>query len=205
MQGNGALTLDEVRQMRWGFEHGLRIRPEQPAIAARLGFFMSFQATQYSRERIRMTENYGEQYLSMVQPVKSWMDSGARMIISSDAHIGALSNDAEDMIHEALIYDWPYRDSIWPWLAFYVTRELNGRVWNPEERIDRISALRGWTIWAAEYVLREDDLGSLEPGKLADFAVLDRDFFTISDEELWNIKNLMTGLGGRIIFRAPDF
>ena len=205
MQGNGALTLDEVRQMRWGFEHGLRIRPEQPAIAARLGFFMSFQATQYSRERIRMTENYGEQYLSMVQPVKSWMDSGARMIISSDAHIGALSNDAEDMIHEALIYDWPYRDSIWPWLAFYVTRELNGRVWNPEERIDRISALRGWTIWAAEYVLREDDLGSLEPGKLADFAVLDRDFFTISDEELWNIKNLMTGLGGRIIFRSPDF
>ncbi len=86
-----------------------------------------------------------------------------------------------------------------------MTRELNGKVWTPEERIDRISALRGWTTWAAEYVLREKDLGSLEPGKLADFAVIDRDFFTIPERELWDIKNLMTGLGGKIMFRSPDF
>ena len=127
------------------------------------------------------------------------------MILSSDAHIGRLSDNAEKMIHEALIRDWPYRDSVWPWVAFYVTRELKGKVWTPEERIDRISALRGWTNWAAEYVLRDKEIGTLEPGKLADFAIIDRDYFTIPPRELFNIKNLMTGLGGKIVFRSPNF
>jgi len=205
MKEPDALTLEEIRNMRWGFEHGLRIRPEQPAIAARFGFFMSFQATQYSRERLRVLQDYGEKYIPWIQPAKSWLDAGGRMILSTDAHIGGLSKDAEEMIHEALIRDWPYRDSVWPWLAFYVTRELNGRVWTPEERIDRVSALRGWTSWAAEYILRENDLGTLEPGKLADFAVLDRDFFSIPEKEIFEIKNLMTGLGGKIVFRSPEF
>ena len=205
MKPPDALTLQEIRDMRWGFEHGLRIRPEQPAIAAHFGFFMSFQATQYSRARLEVLENYGEQYIPWIQPAKSWLDAGGKMILSTDAHIGALSEDGERQIHDALIRDWHYRDSVWPWLAFYVTRELNGRVWTPSERIDRISALRGWTSWAAEYVLREQDIGTLEPGKLADFAVIDRDFFTIPEAEIWNIKNLMTGLGGKIVYRSPDF
>jgi predicted amidohydrolase YtcJ len=205
MKPPDALTLDEVRNMRWGFEHGLRIRPEQPAMAARFGFFMSFQATQYSRERLEVLENYGEQYIPWIQPAKSWLDAGGKMILSTDAHIGALSEDGERMIHDALIRDWHYRDSVWPWLAFYITRELNGKVWTPSERIDRISALRGWTSWAAEYVLKEKDIGTLEVGKLADFAVIDRDFFTIPEKEIWEIKNLMTGLGGKIVYRSPSF
>ena len=205
MKGRDALTLEEIRNMRWGFEHGQMIRPEQPAIAARFGFFMSFQATQYSRARLLTQRDYGEQYIPWIEPAKSWLDSGARMILSSDAHIGRLSDNAEKMIHEALIRDWPYRDSVWPWVAFYVTRELKGKVWTPEERIDRISALRGWTNWAAEYVLRDKEIGTLEPGKLADFAIIDRDYFTIPPRELFNIKNLMTGLGGKIVFRSPNF
>ena len=205
MKGADPLTLEEIRKMRWGFEHGLRIRPEQPAIAARFGFYMSFQATQYSRERLRVLEDYGEKHIPWIQPAKSWLAAGGHMILSTDAHVGALSKDGEEMIQEALIRDWPYRDSVWPWLAFYVTRELQGRVWTPEERIDRISALRGWTSWAAEYILREKELGTLEPGKLADFAVIDRDFFTIPEKEIWNIKNLMTGLGGKVVYRSPNF
>ncbi len=205
MKEPDALTLDEIRNMRWGFEHGQRIRPEQPAIAARFGFFMSFQATQYSRARLLTLQDYGEQYVPWIEPAKSWLDAGGRMILSSDAHIGAMSDTAEKMIHEALIRDWPYRDSVWPWVAFYVTRELNGKVWTPEERIDRVSALRGWTNWASEYVLRDREIGTLEPGKLADFAVIDRDYFTIPPRELFDIKNLMTGLGGKIVFRSPDF
>ena len=63
----------------------------------------------------------------------------------------------------------------------------------------------GWTSWAAEYVLREKDLGTLQPGKLADFAVIDRDFFTIPDDDIKNIKNLVTGLGGKIVYKSPNF
>ena len=203
MKGEDALTLDEIKSMRWGFEHGQQIRPDQPALAAKFGFYMSFQATQYSRARIRTLEDYGEKYLSWVQPANSWLKAGGHMILSTDAHIGALSPEEEKGIQEALVYDWPYRNSVWPWVAFYVTRELKGNVWTPEERIDRISALRGWTSWAAEYVLKEKEIGTLEPGKLADFAVIDRDYFTIPEKELFNIKTLMTGLGGKIVYRSP--
>ena len=205
MKGDDALSLDELRGMRWGFEHGQRIRPEQPAIAAKFGFYMSFQATQFARARLETLKDYGEKYIPWIEPANSWLKAGGHMILSTDSHIGALDKESEEGIHDALVRDWPYRDSVWPWLAFYVTRELNGRVWTPEERIDRISALRGWTTWAAEYVLREKEIGSLMPGKLADFAVIDRDFFTIPDKELFNIKNLMTGLGGKITYRSKDF
>ena len=205
MKGEDALTLEEIRSMRWGFEHGLLIRPEQPAIAAKFGFYMSFQGTQFARQRLKVLQDYGEKYLPWVQPVKSWLNAGAHVIMSTDSHIGRMSDDVESMIHTGLVRDWPYRDSVWPWIAFYVTRELNGKVWTPEERIDRVSALRGWTTWAAEYVLREKQIGSLEPGKLADFAVIDKDYFTIPDKELVDIKNVMTGFGGKIVYRSPNF
>ena len=75
----------------------------------------------------------------------------------------------------------------------------------PEQRIDRISALRAMTTWSAEILLRGDRLGSLEPGKLSDFVVIDKDYFTIPEPELMNIKTLMTVLGGKIAYQAPNF
>ena len=47
----------------------------------------------------------------------------------------------------------------------------------PEEAIDRVSALKMATTWASEYMLAEDTIGTLEAGKYADFAVLEKDFF----------------------------
>ena len=65
--------------------------------------------------------------------------------------------------------------------------------------------MKGWTIWAAEYMSREKQLGSLEPGKLADFIVIDQDYFTIPETEINNIKTLMTVIGGQVKFKAPNF
>ena len=70
----------------------------------------------------------------------------------------------------------------------------------PEEGIDRVTALKMATTWASEYLLAEDTLGTLETGKYADFAVLDRDFFTIPVEEIRNVRSLMTGLNGSIVY-----
>jgi len=56
------------------------------------------------------------------------------------------------------------------------------------------------TTWASEYMLAEDTVGTLEPGKYADFAVLEEDFFTIPVEGILDgIPVVMTGLGGRIV------
>ena len=70
----------------------------------------------------------------------------------------------------------------------------------PEEAIDRVTALKMTTTWASEYMLAEDTLGTLEPGKYADFTVLDRDFFTVPIEEIRKLKVVMTGLAGKIVY-----
>jgi hypothetical protein len=51
-------------------------------------------------------------------------------------------------------------------------------------------------------MMAEDTIGTLEPGKYADFVVLDNDFFTIPIEEVRELKVVMTGLSGEIIWDA---
>ena len=75
----------------------------------------------------------------------------------------------------------------------------------PEEAIDRVSALKMATTWASEYMLAEDTIGPLEPGKYADFAVLEKDFFSIPVEEIRDgIPVVMTGLGGQIVYEQTQ-
>jgi predicted amidohydrolase YtcJ len=69
----------------------------------------------------------------------------------------------------------------------------------PEQGIDRVTALKMATTWASEYMLAEDTVGTLEPGKFADFAVLEKDFFTVPVEEISDMKVIMTGLSGKIV------
>ncbi len=70
----------------------------------------------------------------------------------------------------------------------------------PDEGVDRVTALKMTTNWAAEYVMAEDTIGSLEVGKYADFAVLDRDFFTIPVDEILDVTVVATGLSGKIVY-----
>ncbi len=74
----------------------------------------------------------------------------------------------------------------------------------PEEGIDRVSALKMATTWASEYMMAEDTIGTLEPGKYADFAVLDKDFFTIPIDQIRDLKVVLTGLGGEIVYDADQ-
>ena len=84
------------------------------------------------------------------------------------------------------------------WLA--ISREAGGKIWQPDERVDRVTALKMWTRWAAEYMYKEQEIGSLEVGKLADFTVLDRDYFTIPEDDIPHIRPQMTAIGGEIRF-----
>ena len=85
-------------------------------------------------------------------------------------------------------------------LVTRVTRD--GRVFGPKERIDRASALLMMTRWGADYVLREEKLGSLEPGKFADLVVLDQNPLDtrILDEDLSEIKVVATVIGGEVAY-----
>ena len=84
-------------------------------------------------------------------------------------------------------------------------KDENGKVWGPDQRVDRETALRISTQNGANYVLKGDKLGSIEPGKLADLVVIDRDFMSMPAEDMSEIRSLLTLLGGKFIFLRSDF
>jgi predicted amidohydrolase YtcJ len=72
--------------------------------------------------------------------------------------------------------------------------------WHPEQRITREEALHGFTLGAAYSGHMEDIVGSIEPGKWADFIVIDRDYFTVPDSEIWQIEVLESWLAGQKVY-----
>jgi predicted amidohydrolase YtcJ len=69
----------------------------------------------------------------------------------------------------------------------------------PENKISRENALRGMTIWAAYANFEDKEKGSIEPGKVADFVVLEEDIMEAANERLPEIKVKYTVLGGNIV------
>jgi predicted amidohydrolase YtcJ len=131
----------------------------------------------------KLIEDYGEELRPYVLPVKSWISEGIRVTFES---IGT---------------------RVWPAIHVLVTRRTrvtseypDSVLLGPEEAVDRVTALKMGTTWASEYMFAEDTIGTLEAGKFADFAVLDRDFFTIPKDDILNIKVVMTGLNGRVVY-----
>jgi len=90
-----------------------------------------------------------------------------------------------------------------PWLGIYglVTRKTSsGDVLYVGEGITPMEAIRAYTIDGAFAAWEEDVKGSIEPGKLADLVVVDRDPLTIDKDDLKNVKTLMTIIDGKIAY-----
>ena len=98
-----------------------------------------------------------------------------------------------------------------PIYSFLATQQLvvrsfpNTRLLGPQQRITRQEALYTSTRWAAEYLGKEKELGSIEAGKYADLVVLDRNYAQVRQDGLNEINVLVTILGGKIVYTEPDF
>jgi predicted amidohydrolase YtcJ len=75
----------------------------------------------------------------------------------------------------------------------------------PDETPSREQALRLYTLGSAWFSFDEGKRGSLEPGKLADFAILDRDFFSAPVDQIGGTVSLLTVVGGKPVYAAPPF
>ena len=76
--------------------------------------------------------------------------------------------------------------------------------WYPEQRMTREEALKSMTIWPAYAGFQEATMGSLTPGKLADFVILDRDIMTVADRDILGTSVLATYIGGKAVYeRGP--
>jgi predicted amidohydrolase YtcJ len=77
-----------------------------------------------------------------------------------------------------------------------------GEGWNLDQALDRETALKLFTLWPAYASFREDELGTIEVGKIADFSVFDRDLMTVPDLELRDARPVMTVVDGEVVWRA---
>jgi predicted amidohydrolase YtcJ len=92
-----------------------------------------------------------------------------------------------------------------PWLhMYYATTGLNARqvMINGAQKISRQEVLKLYTGNNGWFLREEDQLGTIEPGKLADVAVLSDDYFTVPDESLKKIRSVMTVVNGNIVHNS---
>ncbi len=89
-------------------------------------------------------------------------------------------------------------------LGWVVTgKSINGKTVF-EETLTREEALIAHTRNNAYLMFREDELGTLEVGKLADLVVLDRDYMTVAADEIFDIESVLTMVGGRVVYEAAE-
>jgi predicted amidohydrolase YtcJ len=98
-----------------------------------------------------------------------------------------------DGVHIAPLNPWSH--------IYYATTGLDsfGHAVNPGQQLTRQEALSLFTRSNSWFLRMEDKIGSIESGKLADLTVLDRDFFTVADSDIKNIRSVLTIVGGKVV------
>ncbi len=189
------MTVQQIHDMHFSLEH-CDLIGQQPDVIDKLtryGIILSC-GPNYIREFRSWIKDYGPYTPNIEEfflPFKTWIESGVQLV-GQRYGSGAFRDPAGAGLEGSGLQP-PF---FMLWQA--ITRKFDGRVWQPEERIDRVHALKMWTRWAAEYVRHPDQLGSIEVGKWADLLVIDRDYFTIPVDDIPKVRPLMTMVGGKI-------
>jgi predicted amidohydrolase YtcJ len=169
-------------RLRHRIEHGGALYPPLAARAAELAIPVVSQPGFMSALGDGFAEAFGER-ADQLYAFRSWREAGITVAGSSDAPV--ITADPLVGIRDAIL-----------------RRTGAGRVLGPAERVSAAAALAMYTSQAAFALHREDELGTLEPGKAADFVVLDRSPLTAGPDQIGDIRVLATVLGGSPVFQA---
>ena len=177
------------RDRRFRIEHAQHLRADDIARFAKLHVIASMQPYHLIDDGRWAEKRIGPERAKGTYAFRSLLDNGATLAFGSD---------------------WPVAP-MQPVMGIYaaVTRRTGDDKhpggWVPEQKISVAEAIRGFTMGSAFASFDEKLKGSIEPGKLADFAVLSEDLFSIEPARIKEVKVLMTVFNGRVVYRANAF
>lgn len=176
-------VLGGQNDLRWRIEHAQVVSPEDRPKFAEFSIIPSVQPTHATSDGAWAGERLGPERVE---------------------HAYAYEDLRKTMGMVALGTDFPV-EGIDPLQTFRSAVVRQGKPGDPPNgyqignALSRENTLRGMTIWNAIATFSENDLGSLEIGKLADFVVLDRDLLTVDEAQLWNAKVISTFINGELM------
>jgi hypothetical protein len=190
MREQPGFTLDYVRSRRFSSDHcGFYPRPDQIPRMAKLGYIVSCGGNVLDRS-YPWLKLYGlQQYQNWIAPIRGLVEGGVRVVYENEAGIQGTTGRT-------------YFNDVVP----LITRKNHaGQMVAPDQAVDRVILMKMMTSWPSYYMLREDKIGTLKPGKWADLVVLNKDYFTVPVEEIANTYPYMTVVGGKIVFIHKDY
>jgi len=151
---------------------------------SQLGIIAAMQPTHATSDMYWAEERLGSERVQYAYTWRSLLDSGAHLALGSDFPVEQVNPMLG--IHAAVtrqdIKGWPEGG------------------WYPQQALSREEAVRGFTLDAAYAGFMEKSVGSLEPGKRADFIVLDKDVMQIDAAEIPSVRVLQTWLDGELVW-----
>ena len=171
------------RDMRHRIEHAQILRYEDILRFAELGVIPSMQATHATSDKNMAVDRIGDVRIQGAYAWRKLIDAGA--IIANGSDFPVESPNPFFGLHAA------------------ITRQDKNNEppggWFPEEKMTTLESFASFTIDAAYSGHQENLLGTLEPGKKADFIILDRDLFNIDESEIWQTQVEQTWVNGQRI------
>lgn len=197
-QGGGAIDalldaferLDREKPLAPTRSHVMHASFQSPAAIARMkkmGILADVQPGWLYFDVPALEKVFGMANLRYFYPLRSYLNAGVLLIGGSDHMLGF---DKDRAIN-------PYNPFFNMWMS--ITRlTRDGRVIYPEEKITRLEALHMWTTGPAYLQFSEKTRGTLEPGKLADLVVIDRDYFNCPESEIRAIQPVTVVINGKV-------
>ena len=170
-----------LRPLRWAFMHMEGVTPAQVERMKALNLFIAVNPREIVSGGL-LHKMQGDKGFAM-PPLREIQDSGI---------MWGLGTDAFEV------------NQFRPFQALYwaVTGKMVGGTVVNTHTISREAALIAHTRSNAYLFFRENDLGSIQPGRFADLAVIDKDYLTVPAEQIKDIKSVLTMVGGRVVYDA---
>jgi hypothetical protein len=173
--------------LHWFFDHAETVSQKNIDRIAALGGGIAVQhRMMYQAEDF--AERYGVEAMADTPPISKMLAAGVPVGAGTDATRVASYNP-------------------WVSLSWLVTgRSLGGlRMYPAAQRQDRETALRLWTEANTWFSNEEGKKGVIAEGRLADLVVLDRDYFSVAEDQIVHIESDLTLLGGKVVWGSGDF